>query len=61
LIEVTASPGVADVCGLANTAVARIDRQYPDKRFPTRAARIQRDAAAAVCYAVVRNELCAMQ
>jgi hypothetical protein len=34
-----------------------MDRQYPKKQFPTAEMRKQRDAAAAVCYAVVANEL----
>ncbi len=46
-----------ELCRRANAAVAPFDRQYPDKRFPSREIRIQRDAAAAVCYAVVPNEL----
>jgi len=36
--------------------VGRIDRQYPDKKYPTDEVRIQREAAAAVCYAVLSKE-----
>ncbi len=46
-----------DLCGLANAAIAPFDRRYPTKQFPSREIRIQRDAAAAVCYAVIPNEL----
>jgi hypothetical protein len=46
-----------ELCGLANEVVAICDRQYPNKVFPSREVRIQRDAAVAVCYAVVPNEL----
>jgi len=46
-----------ELCGLANNVVAVFDRQYPQKQFPSREVRIQRDAAAAVCYAVVPKEL----
>jgi hypothetical protein len=46
-----------DLCGLANEVVYHFDRQYPNKQFPSREIRIQRDAAAAVCYAVLPNEL----
>jgi hypothetical protein len=46
-----------DLCWRANSVVAPFDRQYPTKQFPSAEVRIQRDAAAAVCYAVVPNEL----
>ncbi|MBM4067521.1 MAG: hypothetical protein FJ271_01045 [Planctomycetes bacterium] len=46
-----------ELCGLANAVVAPFDREYPSKQFPSRKVRIQRDAAAAVCYAVIPNEL----
>ena len=46
-----------DLCRQANSAVAPFDRQYPTKQFPSREVRIQRDAAAAVCYAVLPGEL----
>ena len=45
------------LCPRANAAVAPFDRQYPDKRFPNAEFRIRRDAAAAVCYAVLPGEL----
>jgi hypothetical protein len=41
----------------ANDVVSPFDRQYPHKQFPSEEIRIQRDAAAAVCYAVFPNEL----
>lgn len=46
-----------ELCGRANAVVAPFDRQYPKKDFPSEEVRIQRDAAAAVCYAVIPNEL----
>jgi hypothetical protein len=46
-----------DLCWRANDAVAPFDRQYPTKQFPNTEVRIRRDAAAAVCYAVVPGEL----
>lgn len=46
-----------DLCQQANDIVALIDRQYPAKQFPSRDVRIQRDSAAAACYAVMPNEL----
>jgi len=46
-----------ELCHLANNVVAPFDRQYPTKRFPSREIRVQRDAAAAVCYAVIPNEM----
>ena len=33
------------------------DQKYPTKLYPSNEVRIQRDAAAAVCYAVLPNEL----
>ncbi len=41
----------------ANVVVAGFDRRYPNKQFPNAEIRIQREAAAAVCYAVGPNEL----
>jgi hypothetical protein len=41
----------------ANDVVSSFDRQYPHKEFPSAEIRIRRDAAAAVCYAVIPNEL----
>lgn len=46
-----------DLCQQANDIVALLDRQYPAKQFPSREVRIQRDSAAAACYAVMPNEL----
>jgi hypothetical protein len=46
-----------ELCCRANAAVAPFDRLYPTKQFPNARVRIQRDAAAAVCYAVIPNEL----
>jgi hypothetical protein len=46
-----------ELCGRANGAVAPFDRQYPTKGFPSIDVRIQRNAAAAVCYAVISEEL----
>lgn len=46
-----------ELCHRANAVVAPFNRQYPTKQFPSREVRIQRDAAAAVCYAVIPNEL----
>lgn len=46
-----------ELCGRANGAVAPFDRQYPTKQFPSIDVRIQRNAAAAVCYAVIPKEL----
>jgi hypothetical protein len=51
------SPDRMELCGRANNVVAPFDRQFPKKQFPTAEIRIQRDAAAAVCYAVIPNEL----
>jgi hypothetical protein len=45
------------LCRRANAAVALFDRQYPTKQFPSAEIRIQRDAAAAVCYAVLPDQL----
>jgi hypothetical protein len=44
-----------DLCWRANEVVAPFDRQYPTKQFPSAEVRIQRDSAAAVCYAVIPN------
>jgi hypothetical protein len=46
-----------ELCWRANAVVAPFDRQYPKKQFPNAEVRIQRDAASAVCYAVIPNEL----
>jgi hypothetical protein len=46
-----------DLCRLANAVVAPIDRQYPARQYPNQELRIQRFAAAAVCYAVTPNDL----
>jgi hypothetical protein len=46
-----------ELCKRANAVVAPFDRQYPRKQFPSAEVRIQRDAAVAVCYAVIPNEL----
>ncbi|MGH7169524.1 MAG: hypothetical protein ACRELF_09700 [Gemmataceae bacterium] len=46
-----------ELCGRANGAVAPFDRQYPMKQFPSTDVCIQRNAAAAVCYAVIPKEL----
>jgi hypothetical protein len=46
-----------ELCARANVVVAPFDRQYPKKEFPSDEIRIQREAAAAVCYAVIPNEL----
>jgi len=46
-----------DLCHQANDVVTLFDRQYPAKQFPSREVRIQRDSAAAACYAVMPNEL----
>jgi hypothetical protein len=46
-----------ELCGRANEVVAPYDRQYPKKDFPDANIRIQRDAAAAVCYAVIPGDL----
>ncbi len=54
---IRASSDDMELCGLANEVVAICDRRYPNKVFPSREVRIQRDAAAAVCYAVTPNEL----
>jgi len=50
--------GDMDLCHRANKIVSALfDRKYPAKQFPSSEVRIQRDAAAAVCYAVIPNEL----
>jgi len=47
-----------ELCRRANKVVrALFDQKYPTKKFPSNEIRIQRDAAAAVCYAVLPNEL----
>jgi hypothetical protein len=47
-----------ELCQRANTVVhALFDQKYPTKQFPGNELRIQRDAAAAVCNAVLPNEL----
>lgn len=46
-----------ELCRRANSAVAPFDQAFPQKAFPTREVRVQRDAAAAVCYAVLPGEL----
>jgi hypothetical protein len=52
------SKGKTDLCHRANEVVATLfDRRYPTKQYPSDEVRIQRDAAAAVCYAVYPNEL----
>lgn len=49
--------GDMDLCHRANAVVGRIDRLYPAKQFPSPEVRRQRDAAAAVCYAVIPKDL----
>lgn len=44
-----------ELCWRANAVVGTIDRGYLTKWFPS--AKVRRDAAAAVCYAVIPNEL----
>lgn len=52
------SKGEMDLCHRANEVVgALFDRRYPTKQYPSDEVRIQRDAAAAVCYAVIPSEL----
>jgi hypothetical protein len=46
-----------ELCSRANGFVAPFDRKYPTKQFPSKEVRIQRDASAAVCYAVIPNNL----
>ena len=46
-----------DLCTRANIAVAPFHRLYPTNDFPSDEVRIQRNAAAAVCYAVIPGEL----
>src|SRR5438128_2506286 len=46
-----------ELCWQANAVVAPFDRQCPTKNFPSKAVRTQRDAAAAVCYAVTPDDL----
>jgi hypothetical protein len=45
------------LCRRANEVVAPFDRQYPMKQFPSAEIRIRRNAAAAVCYAVLPGDL----
>jgi hypothetical protein len=48
----------AQLCDRANKVVHELfDQRYPTKLFPSDEVRLQRDAAAAVCYAVLPNEL----
>ena len=54
---VQASSDRNDLCSRANAVVAPFDRQYPDKQFPSSEIRIRRNAAAAVCYAVLPSDL----
>jgi hypothetical protein len=52
------SKGEMDLCHRANEVVSTLfDRSYPTKQYPSAEVRIQRDAAAAACYAVIPNEL----
>jgi hypothetical protein len=47
-----------ELCHQANKVVHDLfDQRYPNKQFPSSEIRIQRDAAAAVCYAVLPKEL----
>jgi hypothetical protein len=46
-----------ELCWRANLVVAPLNQEYPLKQFPNAEVRIQRDAAAAVCYAVIPNDL----
>jgi hypothetical protein len=46
-----------ELCGRANAAAYPFDRQYPNKQFPDRETLLQRNSAAAVCYAVSPDEL----
>jgi hypothetical protein len=54
---VQAGPDKWHLCHLANAVVAPFDRKYPDKKFPSREISIKRNVAAAVCYAVIPNDL----
>jgi hypothetical protein len=49
--------GENDLCWRANAVVAPFDRQFPAKNYPSEDVRMQRDSAAAVCYAVIPHEL----
>jgi hypothetical protein len=49
-----------ELCRRANGVVGALDQQYPNKNFPSPEARIQREAATAVCYAVLPDELWAV-
>ena len=46
-----------ELCTRANIAVALFDPLYPTKDSPSDEVRFQRNAAAAVCYAVIPGEL----
>lgn len=46
-----------ELCTRANIAVAPFHRLYPANDFPSDEIRIQRNAAAAVCYAVIPGDL----
>lgn len=46
-----------ELCTRANIAAAPFDRLHPTKNFPSDEVRFQRNAAAAVCYAVIPGEL----
>jgi hypothetical protein len=55
LVKATDSQGL---CHRANNVIHELfDQEYPTKQFPSNEVRIQRGAAAAVCYAVLPNEL----
>jgi hypothetical protein len=49
--------GKNDLCWRANAVVAPFDREFPARNYPSEVVRIRRDSAAAVCYAVISNEL----
>src|SRR4051812_22628929 len=52
------SKGRMDLCQRANVVVYELfERRYPTKHDLDNEVRIRRDAAAAVCYAVIPNEL----
>jgi hypothetical protein len=57
LADAEGSSSSEDLVWRANGVAGRIDQRYPNKQFPSAAVRIQRDAAAAVCYAVAAGEL----
>jgi hypothetical protein len=50
-------PDKMRLCHLSNGVVGRLDWEYPNKKFPRGEISIKRNAAAAVCYAVVPNDL----